>query len=380
MRNMFYMALRYLLYHRVRSLILILALTSLFYLPLTLRLIVSVSEEFLLSRSEETPLVMGLRGSEMDLVLGALYFKRSAQRTFPRGELREIEKEGRAEVIPLHYLYTARDFPVVGTSPSYFSRRNLTLASGTMPLVLGECVAGSSAAKKLGLQAGDSIVTDPENPYHLAGSYPLELKITGILAPSFSWDDRSFFTDIKTAWVIQGLGHGHENLNTERSRVTANASLPLYNSISSENALSFHFHGDLDRFPVSAALVFPRDAKAEALLLAEREEDAVVLSEPDKVIQRLLDTLFRIRDILGWVLAIALTVSSITVVFILALTVRMRRKESLTMYKIGGSASMTLFLTGLELLILSCLSLVTAFLLLGLTWFFRDFFLAYLVQ
>ncbi len=380
MKNMFYMALRYLLYHRVRSLILILSLTSLFYLPLSLHLIITVSEDFLRSRSSDTPLVMGLRGSEMDLVLGSLYFKRSDLGTFPLGELKSAEEEGQAEVIPLHYLYSAGGFPLVGTSPAYFSRRKLDVAEGSMPLVLGECVAGAAAAQELGLQAGDSIVSDPENPYHLAGSYPLKLKVTGILAPSYSWDDRSLFTDLKTAWVIQGLGHGHKNLNTENNRATANASLPLFNSISAENAESFHFHGDLDSFPVSAALVFPRDAREEALLLAEREEERVVLVEPDKVIERLLDTLFRIRDILAWVLALALTVTSLTVLFILALTVRMRRRESLTLHKIGGSASLTLILTGIELLVLFCLSLVASSLLLGATWLSRDLFLAYLIQ
>lgn len=380
MRYRLYMAMRYLLHYRVRSLILVLALTSLFYLPLSLRMVVDVSEEALLSRSEEIPLIMGTRGSEMDLVLGSLYFKSSALGSFPSSELTLLEEKELADVVPLHYLYTARNYPVVGTSPAYFGRRDLVLRSGTFPLVLGECVAGSVTAERLGLKTGDTIVTDPDNPYHLAGSYPLELKVTGILAPSHSWDDRSFFTDIKTAWVIQGLGHGHENLNRTERSVRANASLPLYNRISADNAESYHFHGDMGAYPVSAALVFPLDAKAEALLLAEYEEGPVLLTEPDKVIRRLLDTLFRIRDILGWVLVLALSATSLTVVFILALTVRIRRRESMTLYKIGGSASMTLFLTGMEILILSCLSFVLALLLLGLTWFGRDLFLAYLVQ
>jgi putative ABC transport system permease protein len=380
MRNRLYLALRYLLHYRARSVILVLALTSLFYLPLSLRLVIDVSEDALLSRSEDTPLVLGNRGSEMDLVLGALYFKPSSLGSFPRSELRLLEQKELAEVVPLHYLYTARDYPVVGTSPAYFERRDLVLRSGTFPLVLGECVVGSVAAERLGLKAGDTVVTDPEHPYHLAGSYPLELRVTGILAPSHSWDDRAFFTDIKTAWVIQGLGHGHENLNKTKRTARANASLPIYNRISSENADSFHFHGEMGSYPVSAALVFPRDAKAEALLLADYGEGTVLLSEPDKIIRRLLDTLFRIRDILGWVLALALSATTVTVVFILALTVRMRRRESMTLYKIGGSASMTLVLTGLEILILSCLSFVLALLLLLLTWIGRDLFLAYLVQ
>ena len=61
------------------------------------------------------------------------------------------------------------------------------------------------------------------------------MKVVGLLAESDSPDDLGVFTDVKTSWVIMGLGHGHQDLveatdqsvilNKNDSVVTANAKL-----------------------------------------------------------------------------------------------------------------------------------------------------------
>ena len=78
--------------------------------------------------------------------------------------------------------------------------------------VLGEAVLGAAAARGLGVVAGDSIISSPENVFDLAGVYPLKMKVVGILEPTFTADDSAVFVDIKTAWIIGGLGHGHQDL------------------------------------------------------------------------------------------------------------------------------------------------------------------------
>ncbi len=98
------------------------------------------------------------------------------------------------------------------------------------------------------------------------------LQVAGVLAPSFGPDDRAVFVDIKTTWIIEGVGHGHQALDEptaasgvlsrEGSRITANASVVQYNEITAENADSFHFHGDLSDYPISAVIAVPRDATA----------------------------------------------------------------------------------------------------------------------
>ena len=75
------------------------------------------------------------------------------------------------------------------------------------------------------------------------------------------------FVDLKTAWIIEGLGHGHPDLaapeaaagvlSREENRITANASVLQYNEITEDNIDSFHFHGDPSGFPITALIAVP---------------------------------------------------------------------------------------------------------------------------
>ena len=44
-------------------------------------------------------------------------------------------------------------------------------------------------ARDLGVAPGDTLVSSPETIFDLAGSYPLEMKVVGVLAPSHGPDD-----------------------------------------------------------------------------------------------------------------------------------------------------------------------------------------------
>lgn len=389
MKNLLYLAVSYLKYNRIRTLILILTLISLFYLPMALNVITELSEESLNSRAEDSPVVIGARGSDLDLVMNALYFQQTSQRDIPYKTVEQINRMSLGTPVPYYLGDTARNIPVVGTTPAYFSSRGLQMEEGHMITGIGDCVLGRNTADILGLKPGDTLITDPENPYHLAGGYPLELRVTGILASSSSWDDKAVFTDIKTAWIARGLGHGHDDLasnpavilKTEESNIVGNASVKMYNSIDPETRSSFHFHGALDDFPLSGILYFPMDEKSEALILSALAEDNLLQAvESDKVILKLLDTLFRIRTILNWVLVLTLSITTAAVLFIIALTIRLRKNESETLYKMGGSKSLILKLSAVEITILSFFSLFLSFILLIVTWMFRLQILELLIQ
>jgi putative ABC transport system permease protein len=393
MKHILFLAWRYLAYDKIRTAILILALTVTFFLPVAVRLITEVSEDYLTGRSDSTPLVLGARGSSLDLVMSALYFKE-----IPAGEkllwadIEALKDTELAHAVPIHSRYTAQGFPVIGTNLGYFSFRNLEMGTGRMFASIGECILGSEAAERLGLSAGDKIITDSENPFDLAGTYPLRLSIVGVLDSSAGWDDKAIFCDIKTAWVIGGSGHGHEDLAQSKNtsailkqdgdNIVANAALVQYNEITPDNIKDFHFHGDIGNLPVTSSIVLPHDAKSEALLLGRYGEsgNALQLVEPDKVIVRLLDTLFRIREILGMVMSVTITVTLLAVAFILALTVRLRKAESETLYKIGGGRSLLIVLTTVETVIVAIAALIFTLILVAITWGLRERFLELLVK
>ena len=141
MKHVLFLAWRYLAYDKIRTAILILALTVTFFLPVAVRLITEVSEGYLTGRSDSTPLVLGARGSSLDLVMSALYFKE-----IPVGEkllwsdIEALKDTELAHAVPIHSRYTAQGFPVIGTNLGYFPFRNLEMGTGRMFASIGECI------------------------------------------------------------------------------------------------------------------------------------------------------------------------------------------------------------------------------------------------
>jgi len=72
--NSLYIARRYLVFNKVRSATLIACITLIAFLPMALQLILEESQQLLQSRANATPLLLGARGSALDLVMNSLYF------------------------------------------------------------------------------------------------------------------------------------------------------------------------------------------------------------------------------------------------------------------------------------------------------------------
>ena len=212
MGDSFYTAWRYVTYNKVRSATLIACVTLIAVLPLTLEFLLAESERQLLSRAESTPLLLGARGSSLDLVMNGLYFDDEVPERVSMAAVDELEDSGLAQAIPLYVRFNARRFPIVGTTLDYFGLRGLRIAQGRQLALLGEAVIGAEVATRLGIGAGDSLLSSSETVFDLAGVYPLKMPVVGVLKPSHTPDDLAVFVDVKTAWVVQGLVHGHQDL------------------------------------------------------------------------------------------------------------------------------------------------------------------------
>jgi putative ABC transport system permease protein len=345
------MAWRYLAYNRIKTAILAFAMMLIVYLPVGLNVLVGQSAAHLTERAEATPLLVGAKGSAVELTLNSLYFDSATPELARFGEAERIAESDLAEAIPLYARYRARGYPIVGTSIDYFEFRGLSLAAGRPMAVLGECVLGAEVAEDLGLAPGSSLVSSPENVFDLAGVYPLKLHAVGVLAPSFGPDDRSVFADIKTTWIIEGLGHGHQDLarpdassgvlSREGGRITANASVVQYNEITAENTDSFHFHGDLSDNPISAVIAVPHDTKTGVILQGRYEgaDEPSQILRPAIVIDGLLATVLTIRSFVVAAMLIVGSGTLLTATLVFLLSLRLRRRELETLFKIGGARS-----------------------------------------
>ena len=74
MSGIFYLAWRYLTYNRWKTSILVGSIMLITYLPVGLNVVVRQSGEHLIARAEATPLLVGAKGSPLELVLNSLYF------------------------------------------------------------------------------------------------------------------------------------------------------------------------------------------------------------------------------------------------------------------------------------------------------------------
>lgn len=342
-----YLAWRYLCYHKVKTAILVASITLVVYLPAGLNVLVDQSAAQLRQRATMTPLIVGAKGSALELVLNSLYFESKQPAVMQMGEIDRVRNSTFAEAIPLYVRFRAGDHPIVGTSFDYFDFRKLRIASGHHLATLGDCVVGAAVAETLQLKPGSSITSTPENPFDLAGVYPLKMHVVGILAPSGSPDDSAIFVDVKTAWVIEGLGHGHQDLaspessslllSREGNQLTANAAVVQYNEITPENVGSFHFHGDMAKFPITAVLAVPHDQKSMTLLMGRYQsaDDVSQIVRPSAVMDGLLATVLKVRSfMLAGALLVGLA-AVLTAVLVFVLSLQLREREIATMAKIG---------------------------------------------
>jgi len=375
MIDVLYLAGRYLASHASKTIILIASLTLVIYTPFGLRTLVRTSQQQLRARAASTPLLIGAAGSPLELTLNSLYFRSEDPQPLSYGELAEVRESGLADALPLHVRFRVGELPIVGTSFDYFGFRGLGTTDGRPFIHLGECVLGAAAARELGKNPGDSVMSSPESVFDLAGVYPLKMKVVGVLAPSGLPDDRAVFVDVRTVWVIQGLAHGHNDLTDpsaaggvlrkEGDRIIANRSVVEYNEITAENRDSFHFHGDPADFPITGMIAAPRDEKAAALLMGryQGEGETLQVFRPAGVMDELFATVFRVEGFVVAAFAGVGVATLATAILVFLLSLRLRRREFLTLRRIGAEPLRVTALWSSEIVSVLAIATMLAFVL-----------------
>ena len=367
MNGPFQLAWRYVWQHKIKSLILIASIVLTVLLPVTIRILLWQFNQKVVSRADATPVVIGATGSDLDLAMNATYFRDNQDlKPIRYDELLYVEETGLAAAIPVHARYTARSFRVVGTSLDYFEFRGLEIKNGVAFGTLGECVLGSEVAVELGLGPGQRVESDRLNPFAMVGSSPLRMTVAGVLKPSGSPDDRAVFVDVKTAWVIEGLGHGHQDLSkvpeglqvSEKTDklITANLAVTEFIEITENNIESFHFHGNTDEFPLTAIIVVADSEEQETLLEGRYQTDPArqgkQLVRPPIVIRELMGMVFRVNRFFEANSILIGLATAMLLLLVIVLSLKLRAREMETMFRIGCSRSTMVWLQVWELAII----------------------------
>ena len=137
------------------------------------------------------------------------------------GSLEGLAADELGKALPIVMGDRVKKSPLVGVDPAYLDFRDLRIREGRRFAVAGECILGADVARREGLSIDDRITTEPREMFDLAGAYPLRMRVVGVLESSGSADDGVVFTSPATAWIVQGLAHGHDRVEDETEWDTA---------------------------------------------------------------------------------------------------------------------------------------------------------------
>ena len=164
-------------------------------------------------------LVIGAKGSPLQLILSSIYHV-----DFPTGNIPLAEAERWAahpmvaEAIPLALGDSLAGFRIVGTEPAYARHYGAEPSDGRLWREPFEATLGATVAARTGLAVGDSFVGShglaPGGPEHGEHAY----RVVGVLAPSASVVDRVVLTPVESVWLTHGIEpHPHEGAEDEEA-------------------------------------------------------------------------------------------------------------------------------------------------------------------
>ena len=154
-------------------------------------------------------MVVGAKGSPLQLILSSVYHVDSPTGNIPLNEAKAIEKNKMVgNSVPLLYGDNFKGYRIVGTNSNFFELYNLKIKAGDYFNNYFEAVIGAKVAEKLNLNLGDEFVSShglrETGETHDDNSF----SVTGILEYSNSVADNLILTSPNSIWEIHA-DHNH---------------------------------------------------------------------------------------------------------------------------------------------------------------------------
>lgn len=158
---------------------------------------------------QQTDLVVGAKGSPLQLVLSAIYHLDAPTGNIKLAEARPVmENPMVAEAIPLAYGDSYRGYRIVGTTLAYIDKYEAVLQTGRLFSQNMEAVIGATVAVSTGLQVGDIFLGthgEVQQGGHVHDNDPYT--VVGILAPTQTVLDNLVLCNVPSVWQV----HTHTN-------------------------------------------------------------------------------------------------------------------------------------------------------------------------
>lgn len=288
-------------------------------------------------------LVVGAKGSPMQLILAGVYHLDVPPGNIPLAEVERLAKHPQVDkLIPLSLGDNVEGFRIVGTTPDYIAHYGAAFASGAVWRAPMQAVLGAEVARATGLQAGSGFHgahgLGAGGAQHAEAAY----RVTGVLAPCGCVLDRLALTATASVWQVHDAMHGAAEMDAQDlAALQADREITLalirYNT------------------PL-AAVTFPRAVNASERLQA---------AAPAMEVTRLLSMLGIGTRALQWLGAVLLLVAALSVLVALWQALRERRADIALMRLLGVGAARLSGLLLAEALWLAVLALLLALALSG---------------
>ncbi|MDA8021168.1 MAG: ABC transporter permease, partial [Thermoanaerobaculia bacterium] len=162
--------------------------------------------------AEGIDLVLGAKGSPVQLVLSTVYHADLPTGNIPLAEAQRWTEDRRiAQAIPLSLGDSAHGFRIVGTTSAYPALYDAGLAEGRLWDASLEAVLGAEVARATGLRLGDELIGSHGmtgmGDQHAASPY----RVVGILSATGAVVDRLILTSLDSVWDIHDGEHDHDH-------------------------------------------------------------------------------------------------------------------------------------------------------------------------
>lgn len=169
-------------------------------------------EENLYKNAEGIDVVVGAKGSPIQLILSGIYHMDSPTGNIPLDQAVELmESRFVRTAYPLSLGDNWLGYRIVGTNYSYLELFGAEIAEGDLWYHEFEVVVGASVAEQLGVELGDTVMSAHGLSEGGMEHGDHEMIVSGILKPSSSVLDQLVLTSVETMWGIHAYGASHDH-------------------------------------------------------------------------------------------------------------------------------------------------------------------------
>jgi putative ABC transport system permease protein len=160
---------------------------------------------------QDVDMVVGAKGSPLQLVLSAIYHVDAPTGNISKAEADKLSLNPMIETaIPMAYGDSYKGYRILGTTADYISLYEGVLKEGTLFIKPMEVVIGAGVAKRTGLVLGATFHGTHGEDARGQVHEDIDYKIVGILAPTGTVIDQLLLTNVESVWNIHDEAHGGE--------------------------------------------------------------------------------------------------------------------------------------------------------------------------